>query len=78
MIASAALIIVLAQKWSTHQIEWRPLVHKDIEDEVEEGLEKEAEEDSKILKDALDLQRSKKKAKESVDPLDSILESNNY
>jgi hypothetical protein len=71
-----SIVLVLAQRWSTHQIEWKPLVTKDIEADVEKELEDADVEDSKILSNALHLQR-KGKAK-IVDPLDSILETNNF
>lgn len=74
--AIVAVILVLAQRWSTHKIEWRPLVTETLENTVEKELEEADEDDSKILSNALNLQR-KGKAK-IVDPLDSILETNNF
>jgi hypothetical protein len=72
IIANAAIIIVLAQKWSTHKIEWKAL---DFEPVKEEEEYKE-DDDQAFLKSALDL--SKKKKKKVEDPLDSILETNNF
>lgn len=74
--AIVAVILVLAQRWSTHKIEWRPMVTETLESEIEKELEEADEDDSKILSNALHLQR-KGKAK-IVDPLDSILETNNF
>ena len=75
--ALVAIILVIAQRLSTHQIEWRPLVSEKAEAEAEEEqLEADAD-DSKILEDALSLQR-KKKPKADVDPLDDILSTNNF
>jgi hypothetical protein len=71
-----AIVLVLAQKWSTHKIEWRPLVSEKLEDVAEKELEDAEEADSRILSNALHLQR-KGKIK-IVDPLDSILETNNF
>ena len=71
-----ALVIVLAFKFSTHQIEWRPLVSEKAEADAEQEQEEIAEDEEAILKEALSLQRSKKKKDE--DPLDTILETNNF
>lgn len=79
-IASVTLIIVLAQKWSTHQIEWKPLVTSDPFLESDKEIEDLDDVDSKTLEEALSLQRGakKKKKKEDEDPLDTILETNNF
>jgi len=71
-----SIVLVLAQRWSTHKIEWRPLVAEKLEDVAEKELEDAEEADSRILSNALHLQR-KGKIK-IVDPLDSILETNNF
>jgi hypothetical protein len=76
MLSLAAIIMVLAQKLSTHKIEWRPLVQQTAEIEAEEGEKFDDEEDSKFLKDALNLQRSGKAKVE--DPLDNILSTSNF
>lgn len=74
--AIAAVILVLAQRWSTHKIEWRPLVTESIEIEVEKELEEVDEDEAEVLKEALKLQRKSKH--KAIDPLDSILETNNF
>ena len=71
----AAIILVLAQRWSTHKIEWRPLQVADIEEEVEKEKEEQELSDAELVKEALKLNRKKKK---SEDPLDEILETNNF
>ena len=77
LISLAAIIIVLAQKWSTHKIEWKPLQIDDPFKESEEEMKSVDDEDGKILEEALNLQRKGKKQKE-VDPLADILETNNF
>lgn len=78
--SSIALILFLAQKWSTHQIEWKPLVTSDPFLEADKEIEDLDDVDSKTLEEALSLQRGakKKKKKEDEDPLDTILETNNF
>ena len=72
-----AIVMVLAQKWSTHTIEWKPLESYDPFKEAEEEAQIVDSGDEKVLEEALKLQRKKKK--ESVeDPLDKILETNNF
>lgn len=73
----AAIILVLAQRWSTHKIEWKPLKLNDPFLESEEEIKQVDEDDSKILADALNLQRKGRKLKEQ-DPLNEILETNNF
>ena len=77
LISLAAIIIVLAQKWSTHKIEWKPLQMHDPFKESEEEMKSIDDEDSKILEEALNLQRKGKKQKDQ-DPLADILETNNF
>jgi len=72
-----AIVLVLAQRWSTHKIEWRPLVTETLEDEAEKELNEVEEDDAVTLKEALSLQR-KNKIKAPIDPLDTILETNNF
>ena len=72
-----AIVLVLAQKWSTHKIEWKPLQIDDPFKESEEEMKSVDDEDGKILEEALNLQRKGKKQKE-VDPLADILETNNF
>ena len=76
LISIIAIVLVLAQKWSTHKIEWRPLVQQDLELKVEEESEELEQDDAKVLKEALNLQRTKKKKEQ--DPLEEILETSNY
>ncbi len=73
-----AIILVLAQRWSTHKIEWKPLQISDPLAVSEEEVKATEDEDSKFLEEALSLQRNGKKKKKDEDPLDSILESNNF
>lgn len=75
--AIVAIVLVLAQRWSTHQIEWRPLVTETLEDKAEKELNEVEEDDAVTLKEALSLQR-KNKIKAPIDPLDTILETNNF
>jgi len=75
LVSIAAIVIVLAMKWSTHKIEWKPLQMHDPLSEPEEETEEIAANDDKLLEKALNLQKKKKK---EFDPLDSILETNNF
>lgn len=77
VISLAAIILVLAQRWSTHKIEWKPLQIHDPLAESEEEIKSVEDEDSKILEEALNLQRKGKKQKDE-DPLSDILETNNF
>jgi hypothetical protein len=72
-----AIILVLAQRWSTHKIEWKPLQVHDPFAESDKEIKVLEDEDSKILEEALNLQRKGKKAKDE-DPLSDILETNNF
>ena len=76
IIANIAIILVLAQRWSTHKIEWKPLQIHDPLVESDDEAEAKDEEDSKILEEALSLQRKAKK--KDIDPLEDILETNNF
>lgn len=77
LISLAAIIIVLAQKWSSHKIEWKPLqIHDPFKESLEE-MKSADDEDGKILEEALNLQRKGKKQKDQ-DPLADILETNNF
>lgn len=78
LIASVtAVAMVLGMKWSTHKIEWKPLEFKDPFLESNEEMEEIENNDNKTLEEALNLQRKAKKAKEK-DPLEDILETNNF
>jgi hypothetical protein len=72
-----AIVLVLAQRWSTHKIEWKPLQLNDSLDSADEELKDVDDEDGKILKEALNLQRNGKKQKDQ-DPLAEIFETNNF
>jgi hypothetical protein len=72
-----AIVLVIAQRWSTHKIEWKPLQIKDplsMSDEESKDIE---DEDGKILKEALNLQRNGKKQRDQ-DPLAELFETNNF
>lgn len=72
-----AIVLVLAQRWSTHKIEWKPLQINDplsMSDEESKDIE---DGDGKILKEALNLQRNGKKQRDQ-DPLAEIFETNNF
>jgi hypothetical protein len=75
----AALAMIIGMKLSTHKIEFKPLEIKDpfIEDDFKpftEPSEEIVDEALKLSKEGLE---RKKKAKDK-DPLDEILESNNF
>ena len=62
-----AIVLVLAQRWSTHKIEWKPLQVQDpflVSDKETKEID---EDDGKILEEALNLQRK-----------GNILETNNF
>lgn len=72
-----AIVLVLAQRWSTHKIEWKPLQVQDpflVSDKETKEID---EDDGKILEEALNLQRKGKKQRDE-DPLTDILETNNF
>jgi hypothetical protein len=77
LVSIAAIVIVLAQKWSTHRIEWKPLETFDPFKESEDEKKILDGDDEKVLSEALSLQRKGKKRQE-VDPLNEILETNNF
>lgn len=77
LVSIAAIVIVLAQKWSTHRIEWKPIETFDPFKESEEEKKLLDGDDDKVLEGALNLQRRGKK-KQEVDPLNEILETNNF
>lgn len=67
-------ILVLALKFSTHKIEFKPLTFSDLEEKaVEDELIQESDEDT--LDKAKELQ---KKARRTQDPLDDILSTSNF
>lgn len=76
-ISITAIVIVLAQKWSTHRIEWKPMETFDPFKEAEDEKKLLDGDDDKVLEEALNLQRKGKKRQE-VDPLSEILETNNF
>lgn len=69
VISLVSIILVLAQKWSTHRIEWKPL---QLEEAKEEVFEEDSDEE--LLEKALELNKKKKKKEE--DPLSEISSSN--
>jgi hypothetical protein len=77
VVALAAIVLVLAQRWSSHKIEWKPLHIQDPLKEAEKEIGYLDEEDDKTLEQALNLQRKGKKVKDQ-DPLNDILETNNF
>jgi hypothetical protein len=77
VVSLIAIVLVLAQRWSTHKIEWKPLQINDplaVSDEESKDVD---DEDGKILKEALNLQRNGKKQRDQ-DPLAEIFETNNF
>ena len=79
IISLTACILVLAMKWSTHKIEFRPLETKEMfPSEEEDDFRPFTEPDSDMVQEALKLSREGKKRKKDSDPLDEILESNNF
>jgi biopolymer transport protein ExbB/TolQ len=77
VISIVAIVLVLAQRWSTHKIEWKPLHMNDPLADLEDDSKESEDLDGKILKEALNLQRSGKKLKDQ-DPLAEMLETNNF
>ena len=77
LVSIAAIVFVLAQRFSTHKIEWKPLETFDPFQESEDEKKILEEDDEKVLEEALSLQRKGKK-KQEVDPLSEILETNNF
>jgi multisubunit Na+/H+ antiporter MnhC subunit len=76
VIAVAALAMVIGMKLSTHTIEWKPLVTGELKEE--DKFQEEEDNSEEILKSALDLSKKAKEKKKSVDPLEEILETNNF
>lgn len=74
VISLAAIILVLAQRFSTHKIEWKPVEFGELK---EEEKFKDEDEEEKLLAEAVELTK-KARAKKSQDPLDEILETNNF
>lgn len=68
VISLASIILVLAQKWSTHKIEWKPMIQEEVK---EEAFEESSDED--LLEQALKMNKKKKKEE---DPLSEIESSN--
>lgn len=79
LIASlASIVLVLAMRFSTHKIEWKPLVTEELKEE--DKFKEEEEDDIELLTKAIDLSNEarEKKKKKITDPLDEILETNNF
>ena len=72
-----AIVLVLAQRWSTHKIEWKPLQINDPLAMADKESEESDIDGGKILQEALNLQRNGKKQRDQ-DPLNDILETNNF
>ena len=73
-----AIVLVLAQRWSTHKIEWKPLVTSELP-EAEKFKEEEIEaSESEALSSAIEMSKKAKKKREDKDPLEEILQSNNF
>ena len=74
----ASLVLTLAQKFSTHKIEWKPIEFHGLseEDKFKEDEDFQAKDDE-FLERALELSKQAKKKREQ-DPLDEILETNNF
>lgn len=77
VIAIAALAMVIGMKLSTHKIEWKPLSFDPIKEEEDEQI-KEEEDSAELLDKALNLSKQANKKKKLSDPLDEILETNNF
>lgn len=77
LVALASLGISLGTRWSSHRIEWKPLQLNDSVASSDEEFKDVDDEDGKILKEALNLQRNGKKQKDQ-DPLAEIFETNNF
>jgi hypothetical protein len=75
-VSITAIVLVVAQKMSTHQIEWRPLIQEKAEEEAIEEIKEQDQDDEKTLEAAINMQRAKKK--KDQDPLEDILETSNY
>jgi len=74
----AAIVTVLAFKFSSHRIEWKPLPQETFEPfkEVDTELTKQDSMDEELLNKAFEL--SRKKREKNQDPLDTILETSNF
>jgi FtsZ-interacting cell division protein ZipA len=77
VVSLIAIVLVLAQRWSTHKIEWKPLQAQDPFTIADKETKEADEDDGKILEEALNLQRKGKKQRDQ-DPLTDILETNNF
>jgi hypothetical protein len=76
IVAIAALAMVIGMKLSTHTIEWKPLVTGELKEE--EKFPEEEDNSEEVLKNALDLSKRAKSKKKQIDPLEEILETNNF
>ena len=78
LVSIASLCLVIGQRLSSHKIEWRPLVTKELEERELELEDQETEHnDEKLLESAISMSRKSKKDKD-IDPLDEILQSHNF
>jgi hypothetical protein len=67
-----SLVLNLATRFSTHRIEWKPLEMEKFKDEEDSELD-----DEQLLVKAMELSKKSRAAKKQ-DPLDDILETNNF
>jgi hypothetical protein len=79
VISLAALGVCLGMRWSTHRVDFKPLEAYDPLKQ-EEDFGSFSEPDTTLVDKAMGLSREgvKKKKKKEEDPLDSLLESNNF
>lgn len=77
VVSLASLAMTIGARLSTHRIEWKPIETFDPFKESEEEKKLIDGDDDKVLEGALNLQRRGKK-KQEVDPLNEILETNNF
>lgn len=80
MVALASLGVSLGMKWSSHKIEFKPI---EIQDPFkDDNFQPFTEPTEELVDEALKLSKQglerKKKKQEEKDPMDEILESNNF
>lgn len=74
-----AVVLVLAQRFSTHKIEWKPIEFNGLseEEKFKEEEDVQLSKEDEFLAQALSLSK-KAKRKKDEDPLDEILATNNF
>lgn len=78
IVAVAALAMVIGMKLSTHRVDFKPLeIHDPFKEEDFQPFTEPTEE---VVQEALKLSREglQRKKKKEEDPLDEILQSNNF